>query len=161
MSTSADSHSMNRMDRRDAIRWMVTAATTAAVLDPFTFAAEPGVVVAKGYGTDPDLLKTYQPGEVWRLTFNDEQRAIAIALCDTIIPSDAGGPAASRVKVHDFIDEWISAPYPGHELDRKVILDGLAWIDAEAQTRFGAGFVNLVARQRNRSEEHTSELQSH
>ncbi len=149
MSTSADSHSMNRMDRRDAIRWMVTAATTAAVLDPFTFAAEPGVVVAKGYGTDPDLLKTYQPGEVWRLTFNDEQRAIAIALCDTIIPSDAGGPAASRVKVHDFIDEWISAPYPGHELDRKVIVDGLAWIDAEAQTRFGTGFVNLVARQRN------------
>jgi hypothetical protein len=60
------------MDRRDAIRWMVAAATTAAVLDPFSFAAEPGVVVAKGYGTDPDLLKTYQPGEVWRLTLDEE-----------------------------------------------------------------------------------------
>lgn len=144
----ADTFDAPRMDRRAAIKWMLTAAAAASVLERAAW-AQSVAPAARGYGTDPDLLKTYQPGDLWPLTFTDAQRATAAALCDTIIPADAKGPSASAVKVHDFIDEWISAPYPGHEGDRKVIVAGLAWLDTEAQKRFGNPFVNLVVRQKN------------
>ena len=137
----------SRMDRRDAIKWMLAAAATTPLLERAAFAAtapKPGA----GYGSDPDLLKTYKPGELWPLSFNDDQRATAAALCDTIIPADAKGPSASSVRVHEFIDEWISAPYPGHSDDKKRILEGLAWLDAESQKRFQNKYVNLVPRQK-------------
>ena len=49
-------------------------------------------------------------------------------------------PAASAVGVVDFIDEWISAPYPQQRGDREIVLAGLAWIEAESQKRFGKAF---------------------
>jgi len=139
------------MDRRTALKWMMTAAASTALLDRTLLAAVgPDVTFSgKGYGTDPDILKTYNPGDVWPLTLTDAQRATTAALCDTIIPADAQGPAASTVHVPDFIDEWISAPYPGHAEDRKMILSGLKWIEDESQKRFGNAFTNLIARQKN------------
>ncbi|MBI4625014.1 MAG: gluconate 2-dehydrogenase subunit 3 family protein [Verrucomicrobia bacterium] len=140
------------MDRRDAIKWMLTAAASVAVFERDALAAaatKPGAPAATGYGTDPDLIKTYKPGDFWPLTFTEAQRATAAALCDVIIPADARGPSASSVNVHDFIDEWISAPYPGHDADRRTVIEGLGWLNAEAQKRFSNDFVNLVARQRN------------
>lgn len=143
------------MDRRDAIKWMMSAVATGALLDRNLFgasatdAAKAGTKPGVGYGTDPDILKTYKPGDVWPLTFNDAQRTTAAALCDVIIPADAKGPSASSVRVHEFIDEWISAPYPGHDADKTTVIEGLAWIDKEAQTRFQNDFVNLIARQKN------------
>lgn len=138
-----------RLDRRDAIKWMMTAAASAALLDRDAFGATPAdPKSAKGYGTDPDIMKIYKPGDVWPLTLTSAQRVTAAALCDVIIPADAKGPSASAVNVPDFIDEWISAPYPGHDDDRKVVLDGLSWIDREAQKRFGNDFVNLIGRQK-------------
>jgi hypothetical protein len=131
---------------------MLTAAASVAVLDRSAFGADAAGSgkPAAGYGTDPDLLKTYQPGELWPLTFNETQRRAATALCDTIIPADAKSPAASTVGVPDFIDEWISAPYPGHDKDRATVLDGLTWLDAEAQRRFGGSsdFASLILSQR-------------
>jgi hypothetical protein len=142
-----------RMDRRDAIKWMMTAAATTALLDRDLLAAAAGAKStrpANGYGTDPDVIKTYKPGDVWPLTFTDAQRTTAAALCETIIPADGKGPGASSVKVQDFIDEWISAPYgEAHTSDRRTILDGLAWLDQESQKRFGNTFTNLIGRQRN------------
>ena len=138
-----------RMDRRDAIKWMMTAVATSALLDSAALGATAGTRPAVGYGTDPDILKTYKPGDVWPLSFNDAQRATAAALCDVIIPADAKGPSASSVRVHEFIDEWISAPYPGHDVDKRMVIDGLAWLDSEAQKRFQNDFVNLIARQKN------------
>ncbi|MDP3070100.1 MAG: gluconate 2-dehydrogenase subunit 3 family protein [Opitutaceae bacterium] len=137
-----------RLDRRAAIKWMMAAAAAASVADRLTYGAS-AAKPAAGYGSDPDLLKIYKPGDLWPLTFTPAQRATAAALCDTIIPADAKGPAASAVGVPDFIDEWISAPYPGHDADRKTVIDGLAWIEAEAQKRFQNGFGNLVTRQKN------------
>lgn len=144
-----DSSSPHRMDRRTAIKWMLTAAATVSVLDQATFAADTPATpkAAVGYGTDPDLVKIYKPGDVWALTFTDTQRRTATALCDVIIPADSKSPAASTVGVPDFIDEWISAPYPGHDKDRATVLDGLKWIDAESQKRFGNDFADLVAGQ--------------
>ena len=136
------------MDRREAIKWMLTAAASVAVLERGAFSADAPGKTAKGYGDDPDLLKEYKSGDLWPLTFNDQQRAAAAALCDVIIPADAKSPAASTLHVHEFIDEWISAPYPGHDADKRTVLDGLAWLDGESQRRFGADFANLVLRQK-------------
>ncbi len=148
--TPPDSPILPRMDRRAAIKWIAAAAASATCYQPgLTGAQSPAARPAAGYGTDPDLVRTYKPGDVWPLTFSEAQRATAAALCDTIIPADANGPSASSLKVPDFIDEWISAPYPGHADDRSTILDGLAWLDAEAQKRFQNDYVNLVARQKN------------
>src|SRR4051794_30575708 len=135
------------MDRRDAIKWMLTAAASLAVLNRDGLAADVPATTAKGYGTDPDLLKEYKPGDLWPLTFNDAQRRTAAALCDVIIPEDSKSPSASALHVHEFIDEWISAPYPGHDSDKRIVLEGFTWINAEAQKRFSADFADLVRKQ--------------
>ena len=137
----------SRMDRRDAIKWMLSAAATVAILERSSFAAA-APSAAKGYGSDPDLLKDYKPDDVWPLTMTEQQRITTAALCDVIIPADSKSPSASALHVHDFIDEWISAPYPDQQKDRPVVLDGLAWLNAESQKRFGANFANLVLRQK-------------
>ncbi len=140
-----------RLDRRAAIKWMLTAAAAVALLErssPGAGATLPGDA-ARGYGTDPDLLKNHQPGDFWPLTFNAPQRRAASALCDAIIPADVKSPAASAVGVPAFIDEWISAPYPGHDKDRVLVLEGLAWLDAESQRRFGNDFTNLIYSQQH------------
>ncbi|MDO8544604.1 MAG: gluconate 2-dehydrogenase subunit 3 family protein [Opitutaceae bacterium] len=140
------------MERREAIKWMLTAAASAALLDGTAMAAVPAPPAGpsgKGYGTDPDLLKVYKPGDLWALTFTPAQRALTAALCDTIIPADGNGPAASAVGVPDFIDEWISAPYLGHDHDRTVVIAGLEWLEAESRKRFKNGYANLIATQKN------------
>lgn len=135
-----------RLDRRTAIKWMLTAAASTSLPGSTSHAqaaaglAHAGPVNAQGYGTDPDLRKIYKPGDVWPLTFTDAQRRTAAALCAVIIPADDTSPAADTLGVHDFIDEWVSAPYPDQARDRPVILEGLAWIDAEAQRRFATTF---------------------
>lgn len=141
-----------RVDRRTAIKWMLTAAASTTLLGSGGLsqggtAARGGA--AQGYGTDPDLRKTYKPGDVWPLTFTDSQRRTAAALCAVIIPADSRSPAADTLGVHDFIDEWVSAPYPEQVRDRPVILEGLAWIDTEAQRRFGGAFADLPLAQKS------------
>jgi hypothetical protein len=61
-------------------------------------------------------------------------------LCDLIIPADENSPAASALAVPQFIDEWISAPYPVCRRDRETIGPGLEWLDAEARRRYGSDF---------------------
>lgn len=97
----------------------------------------------KGYGPDPDLQRVYQPGDLWPLTFSDAQRKTMIVLCDIIMPADETSPSASSLGVHDFVDEWISSPYPGQKSDRNAILKGLDWLDEEAERRGGKDFVAL------------------
>jgi hypothetical protein len=101
-----------------------------------------------GYGPDPKLTTIYKPGDLWPLTFNADQRKLAAALADTIIPNDHLGPAAAEVGVVEMIDEWISAPYPQQRGDRPVILDGMAWLDKESKARFAKTFVDLTEAQR-------------
>ena len=110
----------------------------------------PDADVKGGYGFDPKLVKTYKPGEVWPLTMTDAQKTAAAALADVILPADPYGPAASGVGVVEMLDEWVSAPYPQQRADRPVILEGLAWLDAEAQKRFGKGksFAGLSDREK-------------
>lgn len=140
----------SRMDRRVAIQWMLTAAATLTVRDHSALAADtPGStasapIKAKGYGPDPSMVKFYKPGDVWPLTLTETQRETAKALCDVILPADDTYPSASAVGVPDFIDEWVSSPYPGQSADRKIVLDGLDWIETESQNRFKTAFATLT-----------------
>ena len=152
------------VDRRTTLKWMLSAAATLPVLsmagcdsepvtrgdaaasgDPWT---APPDVTADGYGKDPDLLKDYKPGDTWPLTFGQAQRATATALSALILPADEDGPGAVEVGVVDFIDEWISSPYPDSVRDKPIILDGLAWMDTESKKRFKKDFAKLSDTQR-------------
>ena len=55
-----------------------------------SLAGSPAVaaVAPRGYGTDPDLVKSYRAGQLWPLTMNEAQRRTAAALCALIIPAD-------------------------------------------------------------------------
>jgi hypothetical protein len=90
------------------------------------------------------LVRDYKPGELWPLTFNEAQRLTAAALCAVILPAHPPHPSAADLGVHDFIDEWVSAPYPVQRGDRLVILHGLEWIETESRKRFERSFPNLV-----------------
>ena len=136
------------VSRRQAMQWVLTAVAASA-LPTASFgksraqvAANPGAL--KGYGTDPNLIKTYAPGAFWPLTLSDPQKKAATALADVILPKDQYGPAASDLGVPAMVDEWISAPYPLQQTDRPVILDGLDWIDAESNKRFRKSFSDLT-----------------
>ena len=89
------------MDRRTSLKWMlaVSAMPMRAFAQSSTVLAQPkasdDLAVAGGYGADPDLIKTYRPGDLWPLTFTAEQRREAAALCDLIIPADEISPSAS------------------------------------------------------------------
>ncbi len=133
------------MDRRTTIQWMLAAAASTRLLGNRALADIPGAAPprGRGYGTDPDLSRIYKPGELWPPTFTPEQRRTATALSDLIIPLDAHSPSASAVGVIDFLDEWVSAPYPEQAADRKTILEGFAWLDQEAQRRFKGNFARL------------------
>jgi hypothetical protein len=134
--------SLPRISRRASIQWMLGATAALATREVQLLAADPAIT-AKGYGPDPSMVKIYQPGEVWPLTFTEPQRRTTRALCDVIIPADGTSPSASTLGVPDFIDEWISSPYPAQAGDRATILDGLKWIDAESQRRFQKPFADL------------------
>jgi len=153
--------------RRQAIQWVMGALAASTLPTTGTFQgsqalAQPvGRTVTpqenaaklpdpngKGYGADPDILTPHKPGDFWPLTLNADQKKAATALADTIIPRDGLGPAASEVGVVEMIDEWVSAPYPPQQADRKPVLDGLAWIDAESTRRFGKAFAAATDEQR-------------
>jgi hypothetical protein len=143
-----------RIDRRVAIKWMLTATAGAMLTSPHLFGAEDASTTAplrrpgRGYGTDPDLVKGYKPGDLWPLTFTSAQRRQAAALCDIIIPADDHSPSASSVGVVDYIDEFVSAPYPDLVEEGKKILAGLDWLDAESNRQFGAPFAEATDSQR-------------
>lgn len=134
-----------RLDRRTALKWMLTATAALAVTDRAALAAPSSAAApaTKGYGTDPVLNQEYAPGDFWPLTMTDHQRRTSAVLCGLLIPAEGDIPSAADLKVHDFIDEWISSPYPDQWADRETILSGLAWLDGESRRRFGADFADL------------------
>lgn len=138
------------MDRRTSLKWMLSAAALPLMqLTGCSSEPPPKLPSGVGYGTDPDLLKLYGPGSVWPLTLDERQRRIAAALCELIVPADAEGPGAVAIGVVDFINEWVSAPYPQQTADRKLVLAGFDWLDAQAEQRFSRSFGEASASQRS------------
>ena len=132
------------MDRRTSIKWVLAASAAWPLSGKHAARADPAPT-GRGYGTDPNLLAVYHPGELWPLTFTAPQRRLAGILADLIIPADEHSPSASSVGVVEFIDEWVSAPYPASQQDRPIVLGGFIWLDAEAARRFGKKFSDLAA----------------
>ena len=119
------------------------------MLDHVAFGQMAAPLGGAGYGVDPNLLKNYKPGDLWPLALNATQRRTAGVLCDVIIPAEGDTPGASALHVHDFVNEWISAPYPAHRRDRVLIVDGLAFLDEESARRFGKPFHTVAIQQRH------------
>ena len=143
-------------DRRTTIKLIIAAAAAVPALRAranYNDHLEPGATgpaplrafepTMQGYGPDPDLIRAYEKGAFWPLTLNPEQRQLAASLSDLIIPADEHSPSASAVGVVDFIDEWISAPYPQQREDRDTVLNGFTWLDGEAKHRFEQPFAGL------------------
>ena len=119
----SDEPYIRKIDRRTALIWVGAAAAATAGTGAFVYRDSLFRPDAKGYGTDPNLVKP-EPAPWPRLLSDDELQTAAI-LGDFILPATATAPAASALGVPDFIDEWVSAPYPDQVKDRPVIRDGL------------------------------------
>lgn len=96
--------------------------------------------------TDPDLRN---PTVSWDRTLSDQDLQTLSLLCDLILPADERLPAASNLGAPEFIDEWVSAPYESQRSDRQVVLEGLQWLDATAERRFGARFRDATSDQQH------------
>ena len=151
------------MDRRTSLQWILAAGAAGALAPAVAGARESaqqqgssgsvrvqgygsvnyGTMTRPGYGTDPDLAKSFRPGDIWPLTLTPAQRRLAAVLSDLVIPADAHSPSASAAGIVDFLDEWVSAPYPDCQVDRRTVLEGFAWLDAEGRRRFGRDFADL------------------
>src|SRR5258708_14361489 len=124
---------------------MLAAAASMPLLNQRAWTQEVTAWPAvRGYGGDPDLTKVYRRGDVWPLTLSAAERRTAKALCNVVLPDDGRSPSAESVGVVDFIDEWVSAPYPRQLQDRPLVLEALAWMDAEALRRLEKDFEELA-----------------
>ena len=145
-----NNESLPPLTRRQFIKWFAAVAAVGELeilQSPILHAA--ASPAAQGYGTDPLVNKIYKPGDLWPLIFSDTERKTVTALADVIIPADKLGPAASAVRVPDFVNEWVSAPYPQQQKDRKIVLPGLKWMNEESQRRYQKDFAGLKAHEQH------------
>ena len=98
----------------------------------------------RGTPNDPDLL---HPKKDWPRLLTARELATLTALCDTIIPADAHGPAASAVGVPAWINEYVSHATSARDLVR--VRGGLVWLDTESSKRFGKTFAKLAESERH------------
>lgn len=141
------------MDRRTALKVIAAAAAAPSVLgacetpetDPAATASPGRNPLAAGTKWDPDLLDPVVP---WDRSLSEPELETLAVLCDVILPADDRSPAASALGAHEFIDEWVSAPYDGMQRDKVLVRGGIAWLDTESHRRFGVPFTGLTAAQR-------------
>ena len=146
MSRFMSENEPNKIGRREALKRMASVATAAATVPAATltsFGQTPSTNAAPARTlTDPDLMKPALP---WQKILTQDELRTAAALCDVIVPADDRSPSAGSVGVHDFIDEWISAPYPIQQADRVQIRGGLTWLNTESNKRFGKQFAEIAS----------------
>lgn len=139
------SNEPKRLGRRAAIKWMLAASATVPFLNSSSFAQSgpsgPSIPTPRGYGSDPNLVTP--EAAPWERILTPNQLKTTSALADIILPRVGESPSASELDVPDFIDEWVSAPYPSQEEDRTVVLEGIDWINAESRHRFSKRFYEL------------------
>jgi hypothetical protein len=138
------------IDRRVTLKWLAGAVAAGSLPLRGAYAAAqaqsgwpegtPAPVTSAGYGTDPTMLEPVVP---WPRTLSAPQLRNVAALCDTILPAEGAHPAPSAIGIHDFVDEWVSAPYADQQKDRAIVLAGLAWVEDTAQARHGKAYAAL------------------
>jgi hypothetical protein len=145
----SDTPTTPRLDRRAALKFLATGAAAGAV--PRSGAAEapvpapapfdPAAAVPRGGPSDPSLT---QPDICpWPKLLTDPEMKMVTLLADLVLPADDRSPAASAAGVPDFINEWVSAPYPLQQTDLAIIRPGLAWLNTESFKRHGVAFIAL------------------
>jgi hypothetical protein len=123
------------LDRRTALVWIGLVAAAIGGAEYFGLGKAPEPITGPGYGRDPNLV---DPATYWPRTMTGDQLAVITQLCDFILPAEGPAPSATALKVHEFIDEWISAPYPDQAADRLLILAGIGWMNGDACRRANA-----------------------
>jgi hypothetical protein len=98
------------------------------------------VPVPGGYGKDPDLSSSDAP---WPLILTQDQLALVGRFADLILPPTDSAPAPSQIGIADFVNEWISAPYPDQLRDRAVATAGFNWLAKQPKTRSASAFAML------------------
>lgn len=141
----------SKLSRRDTLKWLtgtVAAGTAggAALGAPRETEPVPNDWPKRHPIHDPNfMVKAESP---WQLLMTKEELETTKALADVILPKDDLGPAASEVGVHDFINDWVSAPYDKNNEDAEVIRGGLGWLNTESFKRHEKPFVELGAAQK-------------
>lgn len=135
-----------KISRRTTLRWL-TAVMAASTISPhpFAYSAAQEGKTSKGYGADPDLLNPTVP---WQRTFSPQQLQLTAVLADLILPASETAPAPSALGIPEFVDEWVSAPYPEQMADRAMILSGFERLEAQARRRYSEGFLQITDAQR-------------
>ena len=128
--------------RRDSLKFaaLITLAAHGGGLST-AYAALSSPV---GYGTDPNLLRRVV---TWPKSLDSAQRATLKILCDIVLPEEPSYPSAAALQVHEFLDEWLSAPYPKMRVDRELILGGLSVLDQSARRELGVLFMRASSQQ--------------
>lgn len=128
--TDAPEAYVSKIDRRTALAWVgVVGAATAVGAGVVVYGPKMGGEhVTRGYGTDPKLVKPEKAP--WSRIMIQAQLQTAAILADYILPASGAAPSASALGVPDFIDEWVSAPYPDQVRDRPIIMNGLNALSA-------------------------------
>jgi len=132
-----------KLSRRVTLQWI--AATSFAAAHPRWTRGQARVIVppdapSQGYGTDPNLKHPVVP---WPLVMDSKQLQQTAVLADLILPGTASAPAPSALGVPDFVNEWVSAPYPDQQQDRAIIFAGLRSLDAAAAPYQRSSFLEL------------------
>ncbi|HEY2754015.1 gluconate 2-dehydrogenase subunit 3 family protein [Phenylobacterium sp.] len=116
---------VSKVDRRTALAWIgVVGAASAVGAGVIVYGPKMGGQRSTaGYGGDPKLTKPEKAP--WSRIMIDAQLQTAAILADFILPASGAAPSAGALGVPDFIDEWVSAPYPDQLKDRPIILNGI------------------------------------
>lgn len=111
-------------------------ATTSA-LSPLApaLASEP-----RRTATDPDML---HPEIFVKGVLSVAQLGVIAALADVILPADDRSPSASALRCHEYVDEYVSAPYEENQQARTLIEEGIEWLQDASRGRFGQQFSGL------------------
>lgn len=140
---------VSAISRRAALRWLAGAMVPLFLTHSSHSLADTLMAFSnteRGYGTDPNLSSPTVP---WPLIMTPRQLHVTAVLADVILPGTDDAPAPSVIGIADFVNEWLSAPYPDQLADRSVVLSGIDSIDLQAQTKFGKSFIQIEARQQH------------
>jgi hypothetical protein len=134
---------VSKIDRRTALAWVgVVGVALAGGAGVVVYGERTGgATAAKGYGTDPNLVKPEKAP--WPRLMTAAQLQAAAALSDFILPASGTAPSATALGVPDFLNEWVSAPYPDQLKDKAVLLDGMEALRLRARRQHGADLMAL------------------
>ena len=132
------------LSRRSALKLIAVSAVTIPAADALAETSHNG---SKDYSaTDPDLLN---PSVEWEMLLNQEELEVLVDLCDLIIPADTVSPSASSLGAQNYINEYVSAPYPQSQDALKLVREGIAWLQNESAKRFEQVFPALIDKQKH------------